>query len=242
MRVLGFGRMRMRREFGVALLWHEIPSCARGHKGASLHPAAGRLDLLSCQSKAVRCSDCDKESAMTMVTGLFKDKDSAELAFQSVVDLGYDKSDVNVVMSDDVRRRLLLAHKPSTDPPGTTDLEQAAAAHANSSADQTWGGPVGGTVGTLAPVVAAVGVLLIPGFGIAAGPVAIALAASAATGVAIGLMATLMNWGIPDSRVKQYEAGVRAGGILLGVKARSDADALQIHQRWQQAGAEHVHR
>ena len=179
---------------------------------------------------------------MTMVTGLFKDKDSAELAFQSVVDLGYDKSDVNVVMSDDVRRRLLLAHKPSTDPPGTTDLEQAAAANASSSADQTWGGPVGGTVGTLAPVVAAVGVLLIPGFGIAAGPLAIALAASAATGVAIGLMATLLNWGIPDSRVKQYEAGVRAGGILLGVKARSDADALQIHQRWQQAGAEHVHR
>ena len=179
---------------------------------------------------------------MTMVTGLFKDKDSAELAFQSVVDLGYDKSDVNVVMSDEVRRRLLLAHSPSIDPPGMTDLEEAAAANADSAADQTWGGPVGGTVGTLAPVVAAVGVLLIPGFGIAAGPVAIALAASAATGVAIGLMATLVNWGIPDSRVKQYEAGVRAGGILLGVKARSDADALHIHQRWQQGGAEHVHR
>jgi hypothetical protein len=71
--------------------------------------------------------------------------------------------------------------------------------------------------------------------------VAIALAASAATGVAIGLMAILMNWGIPDSRVKQYEAGLRAGGILLGVKARSDADAVQIHQRWQERGGEHVH-
>jgi hypothetical protein len=44
-------------------------------------------------------------------------------------------------------------------------------------------------------------------------------------------MATLVDWGIPDSRVKQYEAEVRAGGILLGVKARSDADALQIHHR-----------
>jgi len=177
---------------------------------------------------------------MTMVTGLFKDKDGAELAVRSVADLGYDTSHINVVMSDEVRERCFPAHDRSSDAPGTTDLEQAAAADANNAANETWGGPVGGTVGTIAPVVAAVGVLLIPGFGIAAGPIAIALAASAATGAAIGLMAMLMNWGIPDSRVKQYEAGLRAGGILLGVKAHSDADALQIQERWQQAGGEYV--
>lgn len=178
---------------------------------------------------------------MTMVTGLFKDKDSAELAFQSVVDLGYDKSDVNVVMSDEVRQRYFLAHNPTTDP-DTTDLEEkAAAADINNPANSTWGGPVGGTVGTLAPVVAAAAVLLIPGFGIVAGPFAIALIASAATGVAIGLMGMLKNWGIPDPRVEQYEVGLRAGGILLGVKARSDADALQIQQRWQTCGGKYIH-
>jgi len=176
-----------------------------------------------------------------MVTGLFKDKDSAELAFQAVVDLGYDKSDIDVVMSDKVRQRYVRPHMARAGHPGTTDLEEAAAADTNDSANKTWGGPVGGTVGTLAPVVAAVGVLLIPGFGMAAGPIAVALAASAATGAAIGLMAMLMNWGIPDSRVKQYEAGLRAGGILLGVKARCDADALQIRQHWQESGGEHVH-
>ena len=178
---------------------------------------------------------------MTMVTGLFEDRHSAELAFQSVVDLGYDKSDINVVMSDEVRRRCFLAHDPTPDSAGTSDLEKAAAADANDSANQTWGGPVGGTVGTLAPVVAAVGVLLIPGFGVAAGPLAIALAASAATGVAIGLMAIFVNWGIPESRVKQYAAGLRAGGVVLGVKARSDADAALIRQRWQEGGGAHVH-
>lgn len=179
---------------------------------------------------------------MTMVTGLFKDKDRAELAFQSVVDLGYDKSDVNVVMSDEVRQRCFLAGTPTAGDPGTTDLEEKAAeADINNPANSTWGGPMGGTVGTLAPVVAAVGVLLIPGVGIVAGPVAMALAASAATGVAIGLMGILMNWGIPDSRVEPYEVGLRAGGILLGVKANSDADAVQIRQRWQECGGEHVH-
>lgn len=177
---------------------------------------------------------------MTMVTGLFKDKDSAERAFQSVIDLSYDKSDINVVMSDEVRQRYFLAHNPTTAHPDTTDLEEAAADTSN-SASNSLGGPVGGTVGTLAPVVAAVGVLLIPGFGIVAGPVAIALAAAAATGVAVGLMGILTNWGIPDSRVEQYEVGIRAGGILLGVQAHSDADALQIQQRWQESGGEHVH-
>jgi hypothetical protein len=111
---------------------------------------------------------------MTMVTGLFKDKDSAELAFQSVVDLGYGKGNINVVMSEKVRQRYLLAHDPTA-----TELEEAAAADANDTEST-------------------------------AGPPALALAASAAAGVAMGLMPILVNWGIPDSRVKQYEAGVRA--------------------------------
>ena len=111
---------------------------------------------------------------MTMVTGLFKDKESAERAFQFVVDRGYDKNDVNVVMSDEVRQRHFLAHGPTADHPDATDLEKkAAAGDGNDTADNTWGGPAGGTVGTLAPVAAAVGVLLIPGFGIVDGPLAV---------------------------------------------------------------------
>ena len=179
---------------------------------------------------------------MTMVTGLFKDKQRAERAFQFVVDLGYDKNDVNVVMSDDVRQRDFLARSPTAGDPDATELEKkAAAGDGNSAADSTWGGPAGGTVGTLAPVVAAVGVLLIPGFGIVAGPLAISLIASAAAGVAISLIEILKNSGIPDPRVEQYEAGLRAGGILLGVQAKTDADALQIQQRWQESGGEHIH-
>ena len=59
--------------------------------------------------------------------------------------------------------------------------------------------------------------------------------------MAISLIETLKNSGIPDSRVEQYEAGLRAGGILLGVQANTDADALQIRQRWQEGGAKHIH-
>ena len=41
----------------------------------------------------------------TMVTGLFRDRDSAEQAYRSVTDRGYSRDDVNVVMSDETRRR-----------------------------------------------------------------------------------------------------------------------------------------
>ena len=39
------------------------------------------------------------------VTGLFRDRDSAERAYQSLTDRGYSKDDVNLVMSDETRKR-----------------------------------------------------------------------------------------------------------------------------------------
>src|SRR6476646_9308826 len=40
-----------------------------------------------------------------MLTGLFRDRDSAERAYQSISDRGYTRDDVNVVMSDETRQR-----------------------------------------------------------------------------------------------------------------------------------------
>ena len=40
-----------------------------------------------------------------MLTGLFKDKDSAERAYRSLNDRGYGKDDVNLLMSDDTRKK-----------------------------------------------------------------------------------------------------------------------------------------
>ena len=39
-----------------------------------------------------------------MVTGLFRDRDSAERAYQSLSDRGYGREDVNLVMSDETRK------------------------------------------------------------------------------------------------------------------------------------------
>jgi hypothetical protein len=172
-----------------------------------------------------------------MVTGLFKESEGAELASQAVIALGYDRGDINVIMSDDARQRYFPAPKPTI--AGADTQEESATG--DKLASNKLGGPMGGTVGTLAPIVAAVGVLLIPGLGIVAGPLAIALAAGGAVGLAGGIVGALTHWGIPSSRISEYEAGILAGGVLLGVKTKSESDAGKIQQRWQEQGGEYVH-
>lgn len=100
------------------------------------------------------------------------------------------------------------------------------------------GGPAGGTLATVAPVLAVVGTLLLaPGI-VIAGPVAVALTAAGAVGIAGGLAGTLINWGIPKDHVERYEADIREGGILMGVKPRTDEDARALQSRWRTSGAE----
>ena len=81
------------------------------------------------------------------VTGLFRDRDSAERAYQAVIDRGYGRGDVDLVMSDETRSR----HFGSTPDGRTTELGTKAAEGAGI------GGAIGGTVGAIAAAVAAVG-------------------------------------------------------------------------------------
>ena len=171
-----------------------------------------------------------------MVTALFRDRDSAERAYRTASELGYDKADVTVVISEETRNR----HFPD-DTPISELGEKASEATSKTPEGADLGGPVSGTIGTLAPAAAAVGtVLLIPGI-IFAGPIAVALAAAAAVGLAGGLVGALAKWGIPAERVQEYEVGVREGGIVLGVKARNAEDAARLEQAWSSAGGELVH-
>ena len=167
----------------------------------------------------------------TLVTGLFRDGKSAELGYQAVSQRGYDTAEINVVMSDDTRTRYF-----SGDRQIDTDMGSKAAEGGE------LGGPTGGRIGMLLPVLVAGAVLALPGLGlILAGPIAVALAGAGAAGVAVGLMGALSDWGIPEERVQQYEAGIKDGGVLMGVKARSDEDARHFVQQWKASGGQHVH-
>lgn len=166
-----------------------------------------------------------------MVTGLFRDSASVERAYQFAVQRGYDIGDINVVMSDDTRRRYF-----SEDRHINTELGSKAAEGG------VLGGPTGGDIGIIIPILAAAAVLALPGLGLVlAGPIAAALAGAGAAGLAVGLIGALSDWGIPEERVQQYEAGIRDGGILMGVKPRSNQDARYFEQQWKASGGQHVH-
>ena len=167
-----------------------------------------------------------------MITGLFSDDESAERAYQACVERGYEIGEVNVVMSEDTRRRLL-----ADDSEITTQLARRKAEGGE------LGGPTGGRVGILVTIVAAVGAALaLPALGfIVAGPIAVALASAGAAGLAAGLIGVLGDWGIPEERVRHYEKGIHDGGILMMVEARSDEDARHIEEQWKAIGGRDVY-
>ena len=167
-----------------------------------------------------------------LITGVFPDRDSAEKGYSSLSTRGYTTKDIDVVMSEDTKKRHFTAA-------GTeTELGNKAAEGAGV------GGAVGGTVGAIAAAVAAVGSnLVIPGLGlVVAGPLAAALAGAGAGAATGGIVGALVGWNIPEERVKKYDEAIRKGGIVMGVRPRNDADAAYVEQSWTENRAQAFYR
>lgn len=145
-----------------------------------------------------------------MVTGIFPDRSSAERAYESVSSREYGKDDVNLIMSDDTRKKHFGTTSSAHTELGTKAAEGAGV-----------GGAIGGTIGAVLAAIAAVGTsIAIPGLGLViAGPIAAGLAGAGAGGLTGGLVGALIGWGIPEERVKHYEQGIRNGGIYDGCEA-----------------------
>ena len=167
-----------------------------------------------------------------MVTGLFRDRESAERAYGSLERRGYSKDDVSLMMSDETRKRHFGEGTADTDL-GDKALEGAGA-----------GAAIGGTVGAVLAAIAAIGTsIALPGLGlIVAGPLAAALAGAGAGGLTGGLIGALVGSGIPEERAKLYDEGIRNGGIMMGVNARADEDADYFENEFRNHRGEHVYR
>ena len=166
-----------------------------------------------------------------MVTGLFPDRDSAERIYNDISTRGYGHEDVNVVMSDATRNRHFSVAEGRQTELGTKAAEGAGI-----------GGAIGGSLGAIAAAIAAVGTTIaLPGLGLViAGPLAAAIAGAGAGAATGGIVGALIGWGIPEERVKHYEEGIKEGGILMGVRPRSEADAAWLQQNWRESRAENV--
>jgi hypothetical protein len=178
-----------------------------------------------------RTSQSTADAPPATVTAVFDDPAAVERAYEAATARGYEIGDINVVMSEDTRRRYYAT-------PETEHTEIAK----KSAEGGKLGGPTGGRVGIAISIAAAVGAAIaLPGLGIVmAGPIAVALAGAGAAGLAAGLIGAFADWGLPDERVRAYETEIGAGRILIGVQARTSDDARQIAHDWQALGARRV--
>jgi hypothetical protein len=165
-----------------------------------------------------------------MLTGLFRDRESAERAYKGLSDRGYGKDDINLLMSDDTRKKHF----------SDQDTELGTKAWEGAGKGAAIGGGVGATLGAIA----AIGTTLaLPGLGLLiAGPIAAALAGGGAGALTGGLVGALVGHGIPEEHAKIYEKGIREGGIVMGVNPRSNEDADYFEKDWTTNKAESLYR
>jgi uncharacterized protein YjbJ (UPF0337 family) len=147
------------------------------------------------------------------VTNFYRDPVAANEAYGRLRS-DYPAEDIDVVMSDETRRKYF----PDSEL-GTKAAEGLGV-----------GSAVGGGVGAALAAVFAVGSnIAVPGLGlVVAGPIAAALAGAGAGAAAGGLIGAMVGAGIPEERAKEYEAGIREGGVLLGTRARDEAQADRL--------------
>ncbi len=169
-----------------------------------------------------------------LLSGLFASGDAAERAYEACVELGYEIGDVNVIVSDDTRAKLLKSSEKDAD-----DVKAQLAASKAEGGEL--GGPKGGRAGILITILAAVGAaVVVPAVGVVVGPVAVALAAAGAAGAAAGLVSAFSDWGVPPQQVQRYEDDIRDGAILMVVETRSKGDAQSLAREWSAVGGREV--
>jgi hypothetical protein len=154
-----------------------------------------------------------------VTTELFKDRESAEKAYNDALKHGYTPKDINIIMSEDSRKKYygsVLVKEESKAPQGLGI-----------------GSATGAAIGGIVAAVAAIGTsLVIPGLGLAiAGPLAAGLTGAGAGGITGGLIGALIGWGIPEDKAKIYESAIQSGGIFLGVN--EDRPNSTLREDWQ---------
>jgi uncharacterized protein YjbJ (UPF0337 family) len=157
------------------------------------------------------------------VTGLYATPEEATRAYGDLTTKhGYRSDDIDVVMSDETRKRHFGDATPGT------EFSQGTKAAEGLGAGTAIGGGIGAALAAMFAVGSSVAV---PGLGlVVAGPIAAALAGAGAGGATGGIIGALVGAGIPEDRAKQYERGINEGGIVLGTRARDEAHAAELER------------
>jgi uncharacterized membrane protein len=163
------------------------------------------------------------------VTGIFTDRDHANMALEELAKMGYTETDVSVITADE---------KLDADM-----LKEDSTAGGDVAESVTKGGLIGGVLG----LIAGIGALTIPGIGalFIAGPVAAALGITGAAATTVsgaltgalagGLIGALTEIGFNEAEAKDLEERIKKGAYLLMVHTgnENEAEVKEIFSRHQ---------
>ena len=171
----------------------------------------------------------------TYVTGLYNTPESASRAYDQLRSThGFEAEDIDLVMSNETRNRYFTVAG------STLKLEEG-----NKSAQGlATGGAIGGGLGAALAAMFAVGAsIVVPGVGLViAGPIAAALAGAGAGAATGGIIGALVGVGISEDRALVYERGLEEGGVVVGARARDDAQAATLERDLESYGGIGVRR
>lgn len=166
-----------------------------------------------------------------MLTGIFRDRQNAEQAYNALSARGYTQDEISLLMNEETRKNYFTQD-------GVKEIDNKAWEGAGI------GSAIGGALGAIVGALVAVGTsVALPGLGlIVAGPLAAGLAGAGAGSITGGLVGALVGAGIPEERARVYEEGVRNGGIVMGVEPKNEEDATHIEKEWKTFSGEEIHR
>lgn len=173
---------------------------------------------------------------MKNIVALFDNIDDAHAAVTELTKLGLSRDAISVI----------------TKPAGEEKATVTRGNKTEAAEGAGIGATTGAVAGTAAGILAALGMIAIPGIGglLAAGPVVTALTGAGIGAAAGGLVGGLIGMGIPEEHAEQYAEGVRRGGTVVSAlvadeQAQQASDIFDRHHavnldertaEWQKSG------
>lgn len=160
---------------------------------------------------------------MKNVAGIFDNNMTADRAVAALLDEGFEKDDISMIMSDRTRDKLF----------SSTDDEANRVAKGG-----IIGATFGGALGALAAGLTTVGVIMLPGGSLlAVGPIIAALSGAGAGGAIGGLSGALISAGFAATDANRYEEEVNNGKAVVIVHVSNNEEAARAKLALSAAGA-----
>jgi hypothetical protein len=182
------------------------------------------------------------------IFGLATNDEQARLIVDRLLSSGFSHKDISILYPDRNKDKIKthergdIGHEDLSTQGNIKKGHFTTEKHSKAPEGGVTGAAAGGVLGGSLGLLVGMGALAIPGLGpfIAAGPIMAALSGSAVGGSVGLLIGALIGSGIPEYEAKKYEAGLKAGNILISVHTDNEAEIKSANEIMSQEGAKDI--